>query len=157
MTVVLPPTPYRITLAMALAAAGRMAEASGSYGCSCGREVMAAGFYDVRDQPENFGGQAFACQTCVSDLMRREEAAHVEEVRRVKEAAGVLDDERLNDLRARREIALTRSDWTQLADNRARIGETASAAWDAYRMAVRAWFSTARDTGIIGDFPTAPE
>lgn len=157
MTLTLPLAPYRPSLAMVLTALGREAEAAGAYTCGCGRHVMAAGFYDVRDQPDSFGGQPFVCQTCASDLMRREDAAHAEAVRLAKEAVGVLDDERLNDLRAQRETALARSDWTQLADNRDRIGPVMSARWDEYRAAWRAWFSTARDTGVIGPTPDLPK
>lgn len=151
-----PLAPYRMTLAAYLTADGRLQEAASVFSCRCTRQVMASGFFDVRDQ-DGFGGAPWVCQTCASDLMRREAAAHEEACRIFREQAGQLDEERLNDLRAQREIALVRSDWTQLADNRARIGETASAAWDAYRQAVRDWFAVARDTGTVGDFPAAPE
>lgn len=154
--VILPLAPYRMTLASYLTDAGRMKEASSDYSCRCGRQIMAAGFVDVRDR-DDFGGNPWVCLTCASDLMRREEAFHQEACRLAKEQAGQLGEERLNDLRAQREIALVRSDWTQLADNRTRIGPEASSAWDAYRQALRDWFATARDTGAVGDFPVAPE
>ncbi len=154
--VILPLAPYRMTLASYLTDAGRLQEASSDFSCRCGRQVMASGFFDVRDRSD-FGGASWVCQTCASDLMRREAAAHEEACRIAREQAGQLGEERLNDLRAQREIALVRSDWTQLADNRTRIGATASAAWDAYRQAVRDWFAVARDTGTVGDFPAAPE
>lgn len=154
---ILPLAPYRISLEQHLIDQGQVEEAAGEYRCGCGRIVAAAGFRDVRDVSDQFGDKPFVCDTCASDLIRREMAEHEEACRLAQEAAGALDEELLNGLRADRDLALARSDWTQLADNRDRLGADLTAAWDAYRASVRAWFGAARDEGVIADFPSAPD
>lgn len=151
------PAPFRITLADYLTNAGRTEEAERSYRCACGRIVPAAGFVDVRDRPEGEFKAPWVCGVCVSHLQRVEAAEYEAAQVRAAEAEGLLHEETLNGLRATRDLFLARSDWTQLADNRERIGPELAAAWDAARAAARAWFATARDTGVIEDFPTTPE
>lgn len=126
------------------------------YGCECGKAVHVSQFIDVRDRPDLFT-QAFVCEVCASDLMRREKIEAEQKAERDLIAAGRLPEEHLNTLRASRDMCLQRSDWTQLQDNRERIGPEASARWDAYRAACREWFASARDTGTVGDLPATPE
>lgn len=150
-----PTPPFRIDLATALIEAGRPDEAAQKYRCPCRRVLPAQVFVDVRDLVDVFG-TGFICSTCASDLRRTEQAAYEAALRDYEASQGQLCEEALNNLRGRRDVALARSDWTQLLDNRERLGPAASALWDAYRADVRAWFATARDTAVIGDFPDPP-
>lgn len=152
-----PVKPFRIDLASWLVAEGRAGEADTIYRDSCGKEAHASLFRDVRDRPDLFPDRPFVCATCASDLERQELVAYEAALRAHLAAQGQLDDETLNTLRARRDQFLRASDWTQLTDNRDRLGPDVAAAWDAARMAARTWFSTARDTGQIGVFPGAPD
>jgi hypothetical protein len=150
-----PVPPFRIDLKTALIDAGRPEEADQVYRCLCRRRLPADTFVDVRDHIDRFG-TGFVCTTCASDLRRSEQSAYEVALREYEVAQGALCEEVLNDLRGRRDVALAKSDWTQLLDNRDRLGSAASALWDAYRAAVRAWFTTARDTAVIEDFPDPP-
>lgn len=150
-----PTAPFRIDLDSWLIAEDRATEADTRYTCTCGRVQHSKLFVDVRDQPERFTAP-FVCDVCASALQREELVAHEAALRDYLAAQGQLDEETLNGLRAQRDVALQRSDWTQLADNRDRLGLPAAEAWDTYRADVRAWFATARDTGVIGPMPEAP-
>lgn len=157
MTTPAPLKPYRVDLASVLRDQGREAEADGIYGCPCcGKSEPAALFKDVRDR-DDFGGAQFVCLTCASDLERCELVAWEEAVRAHMAAEGQLDDETLNGLRAQRDRLLRTTDHTQLADYREQMGEEAYQAVTSYRAAVRAWFQAARDTGVIGELPVAPD
>lgn len=151
-----PQPPFRVDLATFLISEGRAAEADQEYRCACGKTRHASLFKDVRDQQALFTGQAFVCDVCVSDLERRELVAHECAMREWLASQGHLDAGELNLLRGRRDAALARTDWTQLQDNRERLGADAATSWDAYRSAVRSWFATARDTAVVGEFPEPP-
>jgi len=150
-----PTPPFRVDLATFLTEEGRSEQADARYSCECRRVVHASGFFDVRDRPDLFSRQ-FVCSTCCSTLRREEQAAYEVALREYQAAQGGLGEELLNDLRGRRDVALARSDWTQLLDNRVRIGGPTASLWDTYRAAVRDWFAVARDAGVIGDFPAPP-
>lgn len=150
-----PSPPFRVDLDAWLIAEGREVEADTHYQCACGAVEHSKLFRDVRDRPDLFASP-FVCGTCASDLERQELIAFELAYRAWQASEGTLDGETLNGLRAQRDAALQRSDWTQLADNRDRLGPTAAAAWDVYRAAVRAWFATARDTGEVGPMPEPP-
>lgn len=149
---------HRIRLDEALRDLGRAAEAGERFDCACcGSPAIPAGLLvDVRDREDDFGAQ-FVCVPCAADLIRRE-TAEFEALERDRLAAeGKVDEETLNGLRAMRDARLLRSDWTESTRSRDRIGEARAAAWDAYRLAVHAVVDTARDTGVVEDFPDPPE
>lgn len=153
----IPPTkPFRPTLAQWYYAEGDMPAAIKEYECGCGRILTADGFVRIDDRPDLFGNRVWACHTCASDLQRREDAEYARALEEYENNQGRLTDDQLNTLRAARDLALSKSDYTQLLDNRTDMGEEMSLAWDNYRAAVRAWFVTARDSGVVAPFPDVP-
>lgn len=151
-----PQLPFRIDLDAWLRAEGREAEADTIYACACGAHAHSTAFIDVRDRPDLFAGNPFVCSVCASDLQRRETVQWEADHRAWLAAQGQLDEETLNGLRNRRDTLLRATDHTQLADYRETMGEEAYQQVTAYRAQVRAWFATARDTGVVGDLPTPP-
>lgn len=151
-----PTKPFRPTLDMWFCAEGDMPSTLKDYQCRCSRVLAASGFFRVDDRPDLFDGAVWVCQTCVSDLQRREEAEYCRALQEYENDNGRLDEDQLNTLRAARDLALSKSDYTQLMDNRASMGEEMSQAWDQYRADVRAWFVVARDTGMVAPFPDIP-
>lgn len=152
----IPIKPFRPTLAMWFCVEGDLSAALKDYQCRCLRISAASGFFRVDDYPDLFGGAVWVCQTCASDLQRREDAEYCRALQEYENNQGRLDEEQLNTLRAARDLALSKSDYTQLLDNRTAMGEEMSLAWDQYRAAVRAWFVTARDSGVVAPFPDVP-
>lgn len=155
-TLDLPAKPFRVDLATLLQEAGRAEEADQSYSCGCGRVCHASGFRDVRDKPDDFGGRAFVCEVCASELERQELVAWEAATRAAMVAAGQIPEEELNALRAIRDRELAWSDHTQLLDRQEDFTEAERVMWREWRASVRAWFTTARDTGSIGDLPARP-
>lgn len=152
-----PVKPFRPTLALWLSAEGRLGEALKERTCACGRSCFPERVFRVDDRPDLFPDQVWVCETCASDLMRREEADYEVALREYENAQGRFDEEQLNEFRAKRDSALTRSDWVELPSNIRRLGPELAAQWDQYREDVRAWFSNIRDEGEIKPFPSAPE
>lgn len=152
----MPIKPFRPTLAMWFCVEGDLPATLKTYQCRCFRISTASGFFRVDDRPDLFERAVWVCQTCASDLQRREEAEYNRALQEYENNQGRLDEDQLNTLRAARDLALSKSDYTQLLDNRTAMGEETSLAWDNYRAAVRAWFVTARDSGVVAPFPDVP-
>ena len=148
---------HRIRLDEALRDLGRDAEAAERFDCRCGRLGLPAGlFVDVRDRDE-FGDAGFVCDGCASDLMRREVAEAEEAERQRLAAAGQLDEETMNGLRAGRNQRLGPTDFIEASAAKERVGPERTAALLAFRAACHHVVDHARETGEILPFPDPPE
>lgn len=131
------------TLASVLEARGVAAEPL--YQCpGCPRRLPPTGIVRTAGLPGDL--PAYLCHTCASGPHREALAAQDAAER---EAAGP----DWSGVRARRDAALARCDWTQGAD--APLSETDKAAWQAYRQALRDLTATSSSPNSVV-WPSAP-
>lgn len=116
------------------------------FACVCRRKMDPASLFDVRDEDDVDG--EFCCAICTSAKDREAAAA-------AEAALPWPTEEQLNDLRAARDVALLRSDWTQLPDNQARLSEAERQAWIDYRQQWRDLVTAAKE-GRRVDPPVPP-
>lgn len=117
----------------------------GRYRCDgCGRVTPSTDLVDARELPQ-LPGRWVCRQVCTSQMDREAEAAAVA-------ARAWPTDEQLNDLRAERDLRLLKTDWTQLLDNRTRLGPTNCERYDVHRAHIRAVVTFAK-LGVRRDWP----
>lgn len=109
----------------------------------CRRERAPAQLVDAAMYPDLWG--RWVCEVCIS-CKDREEQAMLEAQRPWP------TEEDLAGLRAERDLRLTKTDWTQLLDNRDRLGPVNCDRYDLYRAEVRAVVTFAK-LGARRDWP----
>lgn len=136
----------RRTFAEELQGTGRGHLVQGPFRCRCQREMTAHELFDATPYDDIDGD--WRCWVCISDKDREEQAAR-------EAALPWPTEEQLNDVRAKRDLFLLKTDWTELPSNQMRFTDTEREAWASYRQTVRDVVTQAK-AGHKVDFPPLP-